>query len=93
MAPRSKASEVFTNFQGDGWPNTGVAFLTALTGPAAYLSIADSAVHLAEEVKNAAYIVPRAMIVTAISNYVLAFVVVGRSSSPFVALKYQSSRH
>ena len=81
MAPRSKASEVFTDFHGEGWQNTGVAFLTAMTGPAAYLSIADSAVHLSEEVKDAARIVPRAMIVTAITNYVLAFGIVCKSAT------------
>jgi amino acid transporter len=88
MAPRAKASEVFTNFHGEGWPNSGVAFLTAMTGPAAYLSIADSAVHLSEEVKDSARIVPRAMIVTAVTNYVLAFGIVGRSSTPL--LRYPS---
>jgi amino acid transporter len=88
MAPRAKASEVFTNFHGEGWPNSGIAFLTALTGPAAYLSIADSAVHLSEEVKDAARVVPRAMIVTAVTNYVLAFGIVGKSSTPL--LRYAS---
>lgn len=78
MAPRAKASEVFTNFDGDGWPNHGVAFLTALTGPAAYLTIADSAVHLSEEVLDAARVVPRAMVITAVTNYVLAFGIVGK---------------
>lgn len=89
MAPRAKASNVFSNFDGDGWPNQGIAFLTALTGPAAYLTIADSAVHLSEEVKDAARVVPRAMVITAITNYVLAFGTVGQ----FHSSRLQTSPH
>ena len=38
MAPRTPAHEVFTNFDGEGWQNTGIAFLVALTGPSAWLA-------------------------------------------------------
>ena len=76
MAPRSDTS-VFTEFSSNGWSTTGLSFLVGITGPLAYLTGGDSAVHLGEEVKNSSYIIPRSMLVTAISNYVLSFVAVG----------------
>lgn len=73
----NSARDVFTDFNSnDGWSNKGLAFLIGMTGPAAYFTTADSSVHLAEEVENVSYILPRSMIVTALSNYILSFVVV-----------------
>ena len=45
-------------------------------GPSASLIGADAAVHLAEELKDAAYVLPRAMVTSACINYVTAFVMV-----------------
>ena len=77
MAPRSTAKSVFTDFELNGWPTTGVACLVGLNGPLPYLLGADSSVHLAEELKDSAWRLPRSMLLTAVSNYASAFVIVG----------------
>ncbi|RAR06415.1 amino acid transporter [Stemphylium lycopersici] len=75
MGPRSNTKEVWTKFEDpSGWGNTGLATLVGILGPILTLGGADLAVHLAEEVKDAAYVTPRAMVATAIVNYSLAFV-------------------
>lgn len=83
MAPRATASSVFSEFESNGWPTTGLACLVGLNGPLPYLAGADASVHLAEELKNSAWRLPRSMLVTAISNYITSFVVVGTLSIPF----------
>lgn len=80
MAPQGTASSVFTEFESNGWPTTGLACLVGLNGPLPYLSGADSSVHLAEELKNSAWRLPRSMLVTAITNYITSFIIVGVSS-------------
>lgn len=77
MAPLGTASSVFTEFESNGWPATGLACLVGLNGPIAYLSGADSSVHLSEELKNASWVLPRSMVATQISNYITSFIVVG----------------
>ena len=77
-APRGVASSVFTDFESNGWPSTGLACLVGLNGPIPYLSGADSSVHLAEETKDSAWTLPRSMLVTAITNYITSFIIVGR---------------
>ncbi|KAG8525326.1 uncharacterized protein KY384_008970 [Bacidia gigantensis] len=76
MAPRGSASSVFTEFESNGWPATGLACLVGLNGPLPYLTGADSSVHLAEELKDSAWRLPRSMLVVAISNYITAFIIV-----------------
>ncbi|KAK4983107.1 hypothetical protein LTR50_007416 [Elasticomyces elasticus] len=76
MGPRGSASDVFTGFQDQsGWGSTGLATLIGMVGPATTLLGADSAVHLSEELKDASYILPRAMFSAAVINYVLGFVI------------------
>ena len=82
MAPRGTATEVFTKFESNGWPATGLACLVGLNGPVPYLSGADASVHLAEELKNSAWRLPRSMVLTAITNYITSFVIVGRLLIP-----------
>ena len=77
MAPKASASSVFTEFETNGWSTVGLACLVGLNGPVPYLSGADSSVHLSEELKNAAWALPRSMVATAVSNYITAFLVVG----------------
>ena len=77
MATRENASSIFTEFESNGWPTTGLACLVGLNGPIPYLTGADSSVHLAEELKNSAYRLPRSMLVTAITNYITSFIIVG----------------
>ena len=79
MAPRGTASSVFTEFETNGWRTIGVACLVGLNGPLPYLSGADSSVHLSEELKNSAWTLPRSMLVTAITNYITSFIMVGTS--------------
>jgi len=50
--------------------------LVSLIGPSSSLIGGDAAVHLAEELKDAAYVLPRAMVTSAVFNYVTQFVMV-----------------
>lgn len=84
MAPQGTASSVFTEFESNGWPTIGLACLVGLNGPVPYLAGADSTVHLSEELKNAAWVLPRSMVATAVSNYITSFIVVGTSASGLV---------
>ncbi|KAK1059880.1 hypothetical protein LTR74_012296 [Friedmanniomyces endolithicus] len=75
MGPRASAEETFTTFADDnGWGSVGLATLIGMVGPTTTYLGGDSAVHLAEELKDASYILPRAMFVAAIINYVLGFI-------------------
>ncbi|KAF4551665.1 Amino acid permease-like protein 10 [Elsinoe fawcettii] len=77
MGPRSDASVVFTEFDNQsGWPSLGLATLVGITPPVVTLIGADSSAHLAEEMKNASRDVPKAMILTAVANYVTGLVMV-----------------
>lgn len=80
MAPHSTASSVFTDFELNSWPTTGLACFVGVNGPLGYLTGADSSVHLAEELKNSAWRLPRSMLLTAISNYITSFIIVGTFS-------------
>ena len=82
MAPKASASSVFTEFETNGWSTVGLACLVGLNGPVPYLSGADSSVHLSEELKNAAWALPRSMVATAVSNYITAFLIVGTFVQP-----------
>ena len=75
MAPRSDSS-VLTTFSSNGWSSSGVASLVGISAAIGDLIGADSSVHLAEELKNASWILPRSMIATAMMNYILGFVTI-----------------
>ncbi|KAK1820251.1 hypothetical protein LTR12_005257 [Friedmanniomyces endolithicus] len=75
MAPRGDSS-VLTTFTTNGWSSAGVACLVGISAPIGDLIGADSSVHLSEELKNAAWILPRAMVATAVMNYLLGFVTI-----------------
>ncbi|KAF8846794.1 amino acid transporter [Acephala macrosclerotiorum] len=75
MAPRSDPKVVWTDFQDNGnWGNIGLSCLVGMTGPVITLIGADSACHLSEELKDAAWVLPRSMVATAIVNYIMGFV-------------------
>ncbi|KAK5676171.1 hypothetical protein LTR17_027749, partial [Elasticomyces elasticus] len=77
LGPREPASRVFTEFRDqNGWGSYGLATLVAVVGPSAALIGADAAVHLAEELKDASYILPRAMVSSALMNYATAFTMI-----------------
>nr|OQO19071.1 hypothetical protein B0A51_14967 [Rachicladosporium sp. CCFEE 5018] len=75
--PRTPGSVTFTTFADEyGWGSPGLAMLVSIVGPAAALIGADAAVHLAEELQDASYVLPHAMITSALINYATAFVAV-----------------
>jgi amino acid transporter len=75
MGPRGDTKEVWTKFEDpSGWGSNGVATMVSILGPVLALGVADSACHLAEEVKDAAWVSPRAMVSTAFVNYILGFI-------------------
>ena len=77
LAPKSSASEVFTEFTNlGGWSTTGLAFMVGLLSPVYTLIGADSAVHMSEEVKDASIVLPRAIIWAASLNGTLGFIMV-----------------
>ncbi|KAK7977843.1 amino acid transporter [Apiospora saccharicola] len=70
---RKKAA--WTEFQDNaGWGNMGLATLVGILGPSVTLIGADSACHLSEEVRDASWVLPRSMVVTAAINYTVGFV-------------------
>lgn len=74
LAPRSKPSEVFGQFQDNaGWGNIGLACLVGQLAPIFSLLGSDAATHMSEELRDAAHTLPRAMVWTAISNSTLGF--------------------
>ncbi|KAJ9667320.1 hypothetical protein H2201_002521 [Coniosporium apollinis] len=74
MGDRSSPNEIFTHFQDNaGWNSIGTACFVGVSGPVITMIGADSAVHLAEELKDASRSLPKAMITTALVNYALGF--------------------
>ena len=74
MGPRAAAEPTFTHFDdSNGWGSLGLATLIGMVGPTTTYLGADSAVHLAEELKDASYVLPRAMFSAAIINYITGF--------------------
>jgi choline transport protein len=75
LAPRSSASSVFTGLTNfGGWPTNGLAFMVGLLTPVYTLLGADSAVHMAEEIKDASLVLPRAIMTSAAVNGTLGFI-------------------
>lgn len=74
LAPRSKTSEVFGQFQDNaGWGSIGLSCLVGQLAPIFSLLGSDAATHMSEELRDASYTLPRAMIWTAVSNSILGF--------------------
>lgn len=75
MGDRSTAEKVFTEFQDNaGWGSIGTACFVSISGPVITVIGSDSAVHLAEELKDASRQLPKAMLCMALTNYFLGFV-------------------
>ncbi|KAF2715999.1 GABA-specific permease [Polychaeton citri CBS 116435] len=75
LAPMSKPSEVFGTFDNfGGWSSVGAACIVGQLASAGAFIGADSAAHMAEEVKNASITVPRMMIGTIVLNGILGLV-------------------
>ena len=72
MGPKTDAHQTFFNFDDlNGWGSYGVASLVGVIGPASTFIGGDSAVHLAEELQDASYVLPRAMVSGSVLNYVI----------------------
>lgn len=78
MAPQKASThEVFTVFQNGGnWPSQGLSFFIGIVGSVFAMFGCDSAVHMAEEVRNADWVVPWSMLVTTLLNGALGFGIV-----------------
>lgn len=75
VAPEKHTAEyVFTNFENNsGWKNDGIAWCIGLLSGCYVLTGYDGATHLAEEMHNAAYGVPIAIIGSLLLNSALGF--------------------
>ncbi len=74
LAPHSSPDQVFTTFVNAGeWPTQGLSFFVGLVGTVFAFIGTDGAIHMSEEVRNAALVVPRSMIFSILINGVLGF--------------------
>ena len=75
LAPRNTAEVVFTQFtDGGNWGNIGLSCLVGMLSPVFTFIGPDSATHMSEEIKDASFVLPRAMMWTAILNGTLGFI-------------------
>lgn len=74
LAPKAPSSEVWRHFENSGgWSSVGAAVIVGQLGAAGAFIGADSAAHMAEEVRNASLTVPRMMVGTVALNGLLGF--------------------
>lgn len=77
LSPRQTPEAVFTQFtNANGWPSQGLACLVGIIGPIYSLIGPDSAVHMAEEIRDASRVLPLGMMWTLILNGLTGFVMV-----------------
>jgi len=105
LAPHGTPSEVFKNFVNEGgWSTQGLSFFIGLVTSVFSLLGMDAAAHMAEEIQNAATIVPRSMIATVTVNGSLGFAMLiavlfclgnvadgGPTGFPFIAIFQQAT--
>lgn len=71
--PKQSSEFVWTNFVNEsGWAD-GISFLTGLISPNYMYAGIDGAIHLAEECRNPARVVPRAIVSTLLIGFVTSF--------------------
>ena len=74
LAPHSSPQEVFTVFVNAGnWPTQTLSFFVGIIGLVFAFVGTDGAIHMSEEVKNAALVVPHSMILSVLINGALGF--------------------
>lgn len=74
---KASAHDVFTQFaNGGAWPSQALSFFIGLIGSVYAMFGCDSAVHMAEEIKNAEVVVPWSMLITTLLNGALGFAIV-----------------
>ncbi|KAL8716326.1 MAG: hypothetical protein Q9220_000231 [cf. Caloplaca sp. 1 TL-2023] len=72
--PKSSAKEVFTTFVNGGqWPTDGLSFFVGIIGAVFAFLGTDAAIHMSEEIHNAAVVVPRCMLVAIVINGLFGF--------------------
>ncbi|QUC21752.1 uncharacterized protein UV8b_05995 [Ustilaginoidea virens] len=68
-SPKGSGSDVFSTFMNEGgWPTYGISFMVGTGGLAFAFAGADAAVHMCEEITNAAINVPRAIASSVVVN-------------------------
>ncbi|CAD6588414.1 MAG: hypothetical protein ASARMPRED_003557 [Alectoria sarmentosa] len=74
LAPHSSPQLVITEFvNARGWPTQGLSFFVGIVGSVVAFLGTNGAIHISEEVKNAAIVVPRSMIMSVLINGALGF--------------------
>ena len=74
LGPHAQPSQVFKTFiNGGKWPTDGLSFFVGLLGNVFAFFGADGAIHMSEEIKNAAVIVPKAIVFSIVLNGLLGF--------------------
>ncbi|KAL9134507.1 MAG: hypothetical protein Q9175_004309 [Cornicularia normoerica] len=77
LSPHGSAASVFkTVLNEGGWPTQGISYCVGFIGNVATFVGADAAVHMSEEIENAALNVPRAILTTMILNGATGFAMV-----------------
>jgi amino acid transporter len=75
MGDRSTASGVFTSFEDNMvWGNLPLAVIVGLTGASSTFVGVEAGAHMSEEVRDAAHVVPRAMMWTWLGNGLLGWI-------------------
>jgi choline transport protein len=75
MGNRTDSEQVFTLFQDSmSWGSLPLATMVGLTGASSCFVGSEAGVHMAEEVRNAAYTIPRAMMWTWIGNGLMGWI-------------------
>lgn len=76
LGPRSSASEVFTTFNNyGGWSSDGLSAVVGILAVMIPLLGADGAVHMSEELRDAAKVLPLSMILTTVMNGSMGFII------------------
>lgn len=72
VGDRRSSGDVFTAFEDNmGWNNIPLSTIVGLFGPASYFIGIEAGAHMAEEVRNAAHVIPHAMMWTWLGNGLL----------------------
>lgn len=75
MSDRSPSSDVFSAFQDNMmWNNLPLAVIIGLTGASSTFVGVEAGAHMAEEVRNAAHVIPSAMMWTWLGNGLLGWI-------------------
>ncbi|OQO00905.1 hypothetical protein B0A48_13594 [Cryoendolithus antarcticus] len=74
LSEKAPSKEVWTTFYDPGWGNQGLSCLIGIVASVAPLLGADAAAHMAEELQDAAYVLPRIMVIGVVFNGLLMFI-------------------